>query len=107
MLDIRVDDVKRRGDAACLRRFAVAGQDLRADSMAAMTVGSSGKTSGEKRAATLPRRSMRNFSKFQRMPGSGLVGTPLCLLLRKPLRFSRKLSRVAPMALGWAAMRDW
>src|SRR6201993_2311432 len=82
-------------------------QDLRADSMAAMTVGSSGRTSGEKRAATLPWRSIRNFSKFQRMPGSGLVVAPLCLVLRKPLRRSRKLSRVGLVAMGWAAMRAW
>src|SRR5260370_24546592 len=75
--------------------------------MAAMAVGSSGRSSGEKRAATLALRSMRNFSKFQRMPGSGLVEAPLWLFLRKLLRFSRKLSRVGPMALGWAATRDW
>src|SRR5207237_1003516 len=74
--------------------------------MAAMMAGASGRTAGEKRAATLPWRSMRNFSKFQRMPGSGLVTSPLCLLLRKLLRFSRKLSRVGPMGLGCAAMRD-
>src|SRR5438270_10117543 len=97
----------RRPIFSRLRPFVEAGHDLRADSMAAMTVGSSGRTSGEKRAATLPLRSMRNFSKFQRMPGSGLVEAPLCLLLRKLLRFSRKLSRVGPMALGWAATRDW
>ena len=47
--------------------------------MAATTVGSSGRTSGEKRAATLPLRSMRNFSKFQRIPGSGLVVELCCL----------------------------
>jgi hypothetical protein len=68
--------------------FVVCGQDLRADSMAAMTVGSSGRTSGEKRAATLPLRSMRNFSKFQRIQGSGLV-VELCLLWRKALSLSR------------------
>src|ERR1700761_2071435 len=80
-------------------------QELRADSMAATTAGASGRTSGEKRAATFPLRSMRNFSKFQRMPGSGLVVVPCCV--RKPLRFSRKASRSGLVAFGLAAMRDW
>src|SRR5229473_2362923 len=61
---------RRMGHPGC---WPLCDQDLRVDSMAAMTVGSSGRTSGEKRAATLPLRSMRNFSKFPRMPGSGLV----------------------------------
>ena len=37
----------------------------------------SGVISGEKRSTTLPSRSIRNFSKFHSMPGSGLVEAPL------------------------------
>ena len=48
-----------------------------ADSMAETIAGSSGVTSGEKRAMMSPLRPTRNFSKFQRMPGSGLVVAPL------------------------------
>jgi len=66
--------------------------------MAATIAGSSGTTSGEKRAITLPVRSMRNFSKFHRIPGSGLGVAPF--LPRKPASFARNASRVAPAALG-------
>ncbi len=44
--------------------------------MASVTSGSSGAVSGERRATTLPLRSMTNFSKFQRMAGSGSAWMP-------------------------------
>ena len=45
-------------------------QPARAFSIESTTSGASGRTSGEKRAITLPSRPTRNFSKFQRMSPS-------------------------------------